>query len=69
MALGLYFGLLTVSKASNASFTPVDAAFSIFVSGNLFGTLLMGIGMRGLFGYCAGYIFEQVRKCSQSGWV
>lgn len=60
--MGLYFGLLTVIKASNASFTPGDITFSVFTSGNLLGTLVMGIGMRGLFGYCAGYIFEQVKK-------
>ena len=61
-ALGLYFGLLTIIKASNASFTPGDITFSIFTSGNPFGTIVMGIGMRGLFGYCSGYIFEQVKK-------
>lgn len=61
-AMGLYFGILTVIKASNASFTPGDITFSVFTSGNLFGTLVMGIGMRGLFGFCAGYIFEQVKK-------
>lgn len=60
--MGCYFGLLTVIKASNAPFTPCDITFSVFTSGNVLGTLVMGIGMRGLFGYCAGYIFEQVQK-------
>ena len=44
-AMGLYFGILTVIKASNASFTPDNITFSIFTSGNLFGTLVMGIGI------------------------
>ncbi len=59
--MGAIFGLISMWKASNVAFTPGDAIFSPIASPDFWGSIIMGLGMRILFGFCSGWIFEKVK--------
>jgi uncharacterized membrane protein len=56
--LGGVFGLLSMWMASTAATSPVDMAFSPFLSGSPVSSLIMCIGTRVLFGWLAGMLFK-----------
>ncbi|MEG1781761.1 MAG: ECF transporter S component [Oscillospiraceae bacterium] len=64
--LGGVFGLISIFKATTAATSPVDMAFSPFVSGKPLASLLMALGTRILFGLIAGLLFMALRKVIKS---
>ena len=56
--VGAVFGLTSMWKASAMIFIPANLAFSPFDSPNLWGTLVMALGARMAFGFCAAVIFS-----------
>ena len=61
-AVGAVFGVLSIWKASNASFSPGDAAFSLWLSGNPLGTILTAVGARTIFGFVSGWCYEKLEE-------
>ncbi|MEG1931777.1 MAG: ECF transporter S component [Pygmaiobacter sp.] len=61
-ALGGVFGLISIYKATTAATSPVDMAFSPFVSGKPLASLVMALGTRILFGLIAGLLFLGLRR-------
>ena len=60
--VGGVYGLISMWKATNASFAPGDIVFSPFLSGDPFGSIVMAVGMRMLFGFAAGWVYELLER-------
>lgn len=60
LILGGSFGVLSMLNATFRGASPVDLAFSPFLSGNPIGSIIMCIGCRMLLGFAAGLIFEKL---------
>lgn len=60
--VGLIFGLGSMYKASALYVMPADKIFSPFQSSNPFGSLMLSVGSRVLFGLVIGLAFEIVRN-------
>ena len=61
-AMGLFFGLASMYKASAYYVMPTDMIFSPFLSGFPLGSLLLSIGTRALFGWLVGVLFQLGRR-------
>ena len=59
--VGGVFGLLSMWKASNIVFSAADLVFSPTQSGDPLGSLVTALGTRVLFGFLAGWLYEQLR--------
>lgn len=57
-ALGFVFGSISIFKATTAAVTPIDMAFSPFLSGKPIASLLMGMVPRILVGVFAALLFR-----------
>ena len=62
MAMGLFFGLSSLYKASAYYVMPSDKVFSPFLSGYPLGSLLLSVGTRALFGWLVGMLFMLAKK-------
>ena len=49
-------------KATNAAFAPGDIVFSPFLSGDPLGSIITAVGMRMLFGFATGWIYELLER-------
>ena len=65
--IGAVFGVLSACVATNLSFIPADRAFSPFLSGNPWGSIIVAIGTRALFGWIAGWGFGLVKHTAHEG--
>ena len=61
-AIGLFFGLSSMYKASAYYVMPLDKVFSPFLSGYPLGSLLLSVGTRALFGWLVGVLFVLAKK-------
>lgn len=61
-AVGLVFGLGSMYKASALYVMPADKIFSPFQSSNPFGSLMLSVGSRVLFGLAIGLAFKIARN-------
>ena len=61
-AIGLFFGLSSMYKASAYYVMPLDKMFSPFLSDYPLGSLLLSVGTRALFGWLVGVLFMLVKK-------
>ena len=61
-AIGLFFGLSSMYKASAYYVMPLDKVFSPFLSGYPLGSLLLSVGTRALFGWLVGMLFMLAKK-------
>lgn len=64
--LGGTFGLISVLEATFRATSPVDIAFSPFLSGQPIASLLMSIGTRILLGVAAGYLFRWISQLDKT---
>ena len=55
--LGTVFGLTSIWNASLSPMTQANGIFSPFLSPDPFGSLVISLGARMLFGFCAGWLF------------
>ena len=62
---GLLFGLGSLYKASATYVMPADAVFSPFRSDFPIGSILLSVGMRVLFGFLLGCLFQLARKANE----
>ena len=60
--LGGVFGIISIYKATTAAVSPVDIAFSPFLSGNPVASILMAFVARVLLGVFAALIFKALSK-------
>ena len=67
-ALGGVFGLLSMWNASYQVFTDIDAVFSPLISGDPLGSIVVSVGTRIVFGFCAGWFFE-LAKHYEPQWL
>ena len=61
-AMGVFFGLASLYKASSHYVMPTDKLFSPFLSGYPLGSLLLSVGSRALFGFLVGILFRLAIK-------
>ena len=61
-AAGLLFGLGSLYKASAAYVMPADKIFSPFQSGFPFGSVMLSVGARVVFGFLLGWLFLMARE-------
>ena len=61
-AMGLFFGLASMYKASANYVMPMDKIFSPFASGAPVASLLLSVGVRTLFGWAVGVFFLLGRR-------
>lgn len=64
--LGGTFGIISVLEATFRATSPVDIAFSPFLSGHPIASLLMSIGTRILLGVAAGYLFKWISQLDKT---
>ena len=62
---GLVFGLGSLYKASALYVVSADRVFSPVQSGNPFGSIMLSVGSRALFGFIIGLLFALGRKSSK----
>ena len=60
--IGVIFGAASAFKATAYYALEGDRIFSPFLSGNPFGSLILAVGTRALFGFLEGIIFRAIRK-------
>ena len=60
--LGGVFGLLSMWKASDFGVSSTDMFFSPFLSGDPVGSLVTALGVRMLFGFLAGCVYQRVKR-------
>lgn len=60
--MGVVLGLTTMWKASVSEMNYLNTIFSPVLSGNIFGTIVVALGTRMLFGFVAGMLFSYM-KC------
>ncbi|MBQ1903746.1 MAG: response regulator [Ruminococcus sp.] len=65
---GLVFGLMSMWKASVTATAYADIVFSPWKSGNVFGSLVLSLGMRMLFGFAAGLLFSAMFRRVNKKW-
>lgn len=61
--MGFVLGLTTMWKASISEMNYLNATFSPFLSGNVFGTIVVTLGTRMFFGFVAGLLFYYMKRC------
>ena len=61
-AVGAAFGLASLWKASASYVMPADQLFSPLLSGAPFGSLMLSVGSRALFGLTVGLLYAAVRR-------
>lgn len=61
-AMGFFFGLSSLYKATAYYVMPLDKVFSPFLSGSPLGSLVLSIGMRALFGFLIGALFAAGKR-------
>ena len=61
-AMGLFFGLASMYKASANYVMPMDKLFSPFFSGAPVASLAISVGVRALFGWLVGLLFSLGRR-------
>lgn len=61
-AMGLFFGLISIFRASALNFENADSLFDPFSSGNFFGSIMVGLVSRIIFGYVSGMLFDLVKN-------
>ncbi|MEG0614538.1 MAG: ECF transporter S component [Oscillospiraceae bacterium] len=65
--LGGTFGILSMWEATTKGVSPMDLAFSPFLSGSPISSLIMALGCRILFGLVAGLLFQWLSKHDKAG--
>ena len=60
--LGAAFGLASLYKSTAFYAMQADVLFSPFMSGNLWGSLVLSVGSRTLFGYLAGVVYGFAKR-------
>ncbi len=65
---GLVFGLTSMWKANVSGTAYGDIIFSPWKSGDVFGSLVLSVGMRVLFGFIAGLLFSLLFKKADKKW-
>ena len=66
--VGGVYGFISIWKASNIAFVVGDAVFSPFLSGDPVGSLVTAVGMRMLFGFLTGWVYEELERL-QAEWL
>ena len=67
-ALGGVFGLLSLWHSTIISFSEIDAVFTPFGSPDPLGSLMVSVGTRILFCFCAGWLYEKGKRF-QPQWL
>lgn len=64
--LGGAFGIIALIEATTKASSPVDIAFSPFLSGSPLASIIMCVGARILLGFVAGVLFKWISKKDKS---
>ncbi|MBR5914634.1 MAG: SpoIIE family protein phosphatase [Selenomonadaceae bacterium] len=60
--MGFFFGLISIFRASALNFENADSLFDPFSSGNFFGSIMIGLVSRVIFGYVSGILFDFIKN-------
>ena len=66
--VGLFFGLASMWKASASYVMPADQLFSPFLSEAPFGSLMLSVGSRVVFGLAVGLLYAAVKRLRRPAW-